>query len=180
VDVIWWLLPSRADGSPNSVKHSGRRKDILIQVNYLLILYFRSRYLNFENRHSSLGKSYSQLSIFFEEHLNLSLLRSCNFNGCYWIPADTLKSFFIKCPKLQELHVAETELTLRDIGVDILPICSKVYNLSFSLKTAADTLSFYAVAETKPQLLRNLKKVLILELVLADTLPFDETLRVLW
>ena len=146
----------------------------------MLILNFYSRYLNFENKHSSLCKSASQLSTFFEEHLNPSLLRSCNFNGCYWIPADTLKSFLIKCPKLQELHVVETELTLRDIGVDILPICSKVFNLSFSLKSSSDTSSFYAVAETKPQLLRNLKKVLILELVLADTLPFDAILRVLW
>jgi len=67
---------------------------------------------------------------------------------------------------------------MRDIGVDILPICSKVYNLSFSLKEG-DFAAFHAVAKTKPQLLRKLKTVLFLELIVADEVKLHETLRAL-
>ncbi len=146
--------------------------------NYLFIPNFHSRHLNFENTNLSLGKSASHLSTFFEEHLNQALLRSCNFNGCYWIPADTLKSFLIKCPNLVELHVAETELSISNIGIDLLPICPKITKISFTLYEG-DWATFFDHTKTKSRLLKNLKRLLSIELIASNECELCEVFRVL-
>ena len=92
------------------------------------------RHLNLENGVSSLGQSLPLLKLFFRSHVNPSLLRSCNLNGCYWIHFQTLGAFLVKCVNLEGLHVAETNLSIRHIVTGILRKCSKVTKLSFTLK----------------------------------------------
>jgi len=106
--------------------------------------------------------------------LNPALLRSCNFNGCYWISAITLKTCLTKCPNLEELQVLETKLTIKDIGAEILPICSKVTSLSFTLNKG-DWTSFVAVGNNR-QLLRNLNRLISIEMIVADRCNLYETL----
>lgn len=149
VDVTWSLSPNRAGGSPSSVKLWGTMYKQSNTDSIITIYSFHSRFLNFENTNFSLGKSASQLTTFFEQHLNPSLLRLCNFNGCYWISADTLIAFLSNCPILVELYVAETELSIKKIGVDILPICPKVTNLSFTLTGGIGLPSLLAQRRTK-------------------------------
>ncbi len=124
--------------------------------------YFNSysiRHLDLENINSFLGKSLPLDSSFFKNHLNPALLRSCNLNGCYWISSSTLKSFLIKCRNLKELNIAETKLTISEIVADILPKCSKVTKLSFTLKEG-DWLSFAAhLGKRKKPTLCRLKSV---------------------
>ena len=62
-----------------------------------------------------------------------NMLTECNFNNCYWIPANLLKPFLIKCPNLEALFVAETQITINHLMSHILPQCSKVTKLSFTL-----------------------------------------------
>ncbi len=98
-------------------------------LNFLLQI----RHLNLENDGTSLGQPLPLIKVFFRRHVNPTLLRSCNLNGCYWIDAQTLGPFLIKCTNLIELHLAETKLSLRDIVSGILPKCSKITKLSFTL-----------------------------------------------
>jgi len=125
-----------------------------------------------ENGDSSLGKSLPLVSSFFDSHLNPSLLSSCNLNGCYWITVPTLKTFLIRCIDLEELHVAETNLSIRDLVIDILPKCSKVTKLSFTLRIGNWLLSAAHLGNQKQPTLCRLKSV---EIIVAD--PNDSNTR---
>jgi len=125
-----------------------------------------------------LGISVSQLGTFIKEHLNPSLIRSCNFNGFYWLPADTLFSFISYFPNLVELHVAETELSIVDIGVNILPIYRKITKLSFTLHEG-DWAAFFAKTRTKTKLLKNLKRLLSIEIIASNQCELCDILSVL-
>jgi len=152
-------------------------KNLFLIIVIIFNFIFHKRHLNLENRNSSLGKSLPIVNSFFRSHVNPSLLRSCNLNGCYWISASTLKSLLIKCSQLEELRVAETMLTIREIVAVILLKCSKVTKLSFSLK-AGGWLSFDArPSKQKHPSLCRLKSV---EMIVADSsCPFSEILHFL-
>lgn len=124
----------------------------------------------------SLGKSLPVTASFFKNHLNPSILISCNLNGCYWIPSSTLKSFLVRCTNLEKLHVAETELSIEDIVSVILPKCKKVTSLSFTLRSG-DWFSISAhLSKRKKQFLCQLKSV---EMMVAHSRQFAEVLNFL-
>jgi len=53
------------------------------------------------------------------------------------------------------------------IGVDILPVCPKITKLSFTLRSG-DWAAFFAETKTNRQLLKNLKKLLSIEIIAAN------------
>ncbi len=124
------------------------------------------RHLNLENGGTSLGQSLPLVKLFFNRHVNPSLLRCCNLNGCYWINVQMLRTFLVKCRNLEGLHVAETNLSIGDIVADILPKCSKVTKLSFTLKIG-DWISFSVhLGKRKQPTLCRLKSV---EIIVGDS-----------
>jgi len=87
-------------------------------------------------------------------------------------------TFITNCPNLVELYVAETELSISNIGADILPVCPKVTKISFTL-LEGDWGDFFAYSKTHTKLLRNLKRLLSIEIIASNDCKLCETLRVL-
>jgi len=77
---------------------------------------------------------------------------------------------------LEELHVLETKLSISEMVVNILPKCTKVTKLSFTLKIG-DWLSFAALLGNRKQpTLCRLKSV---EVIVADNCLLFETINFL-
>ena len=100
--------------------------------------------------------------------MDTSLLKTVNLNGVYWMDLGVLEAFLAKCHNLEKLEVAETGLTINQIVTQILPDCSKVTSLSFTMKDW----QYDDSMEDKA-----LKKLLSVEIItnnicLSDLIPF--------
>ncbi len=136
-------------------------------------LFSLSSKINFENSHdngllSISGPTAALLYNFLRNDLNPSLLKSVKLNGVYWMDLNVLQTFLTKCHNLEKLEVAETGLTINQIVTQILPDCSKVTSLSFTMKDWQYDVSMDDKA---------LKKLLSVEIItnnicLSDLIPF--------
>lgn len=83
------------------------------------------------------------LETFLTQNIEATILKECNFNNCYWIPSDLLKSFIVKCTNIETLGIAETQLDSKDLPL-IFSTCKKVTELSISLHESDPIVDPYA------------------------------------